>query len=177
MLTSPLVEYGIHTEESDIRAHVSVVNRAIYVFETWRGVEAITRNNPPLRHAGQPGVKGPTAEGWVVAVGSIEDLRRLRFHSWGKWSDFTAGLSTTEKGAMAVECVMAAMLRGRFPLWIAGREAEGLDAQIAGTDILIALNKRVQVKCDFRGGDGPPNGNGTGNLYLQKAERNPLKHR
>ncbi len=38
-LDADLFEYGIHTEGSDVRAHVSVLNKTIYVFPTRNGVE------------------------------------------------------------------------------------------------------------------------------------------
>ncbi len=60
-LDPELFEYGIHTEASDIRAHVSVVNRRIDVFPTKAGVDAVERTAPPLRSAYQHGVVGRTA--------------------------------------------------------------------------------------------------------------------
>ena len=124
-----LFEYGIQTETSDIRAHVSVVNSTIYVFPTSNGVAAIKREHPILRPAFQDGVDGATAIGWLVKTDWIEDLRRVKFFSWEGWKEFNKELPTDQKGALA-------------------------------------------VKCDYRGGDLPL---GTGNLFLQKAERNPLK--
>ena len=166
-----LFEYGIMTEQSDIRAHVSVVAQTIYVFPTKYGVSAIETHQPVLRSAGQPGVKGPTADGWLVKPDWITDLRRLRFPSWPHWEAFTQDLSTSRKGAMAVDCVLAAMKVGRFPFWVDAVEDGRPYVQIAGTDVLVFCKKRVQVKCDYRGGDPP----GTGHLFLQRAERNPLK--
>ena len=157
-----------------MRAHVSVVNRTIYVFQTHLGIEAIERTNPTLRTATQPGVNGPTAEGWLVDVNAIKDLRRLKFASWERWDEYRERASTSEKGALAVECVRTAMKRGRFPFWLDATEDDRENVQIKGTDILIFCRKRVQVKCDYRCGDKPL---GTGNLFLQKAERNPFKRR
>jgi len=57
-------------------------------------------------------------------------------------------------------------------MWINAKESEQKDVQLRGTDILVACNKRIQVKCDYRSGKKP---NGTGNLFLQKSERNPFK--
>lgn len=165
-----LFEYGIHLENSDIRAHVSVVDKTIYVFKTSCGIEAIERTNPRLADASQPGVEGRTAEGWLVRVVDVKDLRKLKFESWHGWSFFDAGLSTTEKGRLAVQCVVEAMKLGRFPFWLDGFEDSRENIQIKGTDIVIFCRKKVQVKCDYRVGE-------TGNLYLQKAERNPLRAR
>jgi len=167
-----LFEYGIQTEASDIRAHVSVVNRSIYVFRTSEGVRAIEKHKPELRPAYQEGVAGKTADGWLVRPEWIEDLRLLRFESWPLWEEFNPGLPTTEKGRLAVECVLAAMKLGRFPFWIDATESDRENVQRKGTDVLVFCRKRVQVKCDFNGGARPA---GTGNLFFQKAERNPLR--
>jgi len=167
-----LFEYGIHTEGSDIRAHVSVVNRTIYAFPTKNGVDAVFRTPREKRFAGQPGVAGPTAEGWLVPVEDVEDLRRLRFESWEGWTQFRDGLSTTRKGQLAVMCVLGAMKRGRFPFWLDATEDERHNVQILGTDVLVFCKKKVQVKCDFHAGEKP---RGTGHLFFQRAERNPLK--
>lgn len=168
-----MVEYGIHTEESDIRAHVSVVNKTIYAFPTSAAVEAIKAGKWPLRLACQPGVKGPTGEGWCVDVDAIADLRRVKFLSWLGWTQFRADLPTSRKGRLAVLCVIGAMKRGRFPFWIDAEEDERENIQLLGTDILVFCRKKIQVKCDYNAGDRPA---GTGNLFLQRAERNPLKH-
>ncbi len=174
MIEPQLFEYGIQTEISDIRAHVSVANHAIYVFRTRCGVEAIERYQPQLRLAYQPGVDGATASGWLVKIDWIEDLRRLPFRSWDGWACFQETLSTSEKGRLAVDAVTAAMRLGRFPFWVDAWEDDRAALQIKGTDIVVFCRQRVQVKCDFRGGDLPL---GTGNLFLQKAERNPLRRR
>jgi hypothetical protein len=121
-----------------------------------------------LRPAFQSGVQGKTAEGWLVKIEWIEDVRRVRYQSWGKWEMFIPTLSTTDKGKLAVECVLSAMRLGRFPMWIDASEDDRENVQIHGTDILVFARKKVQVKCDYRAGE-------TGNLFLQRAERNPLR--
>ena len=163
-----LFEYGIHTEHSDIRAHVSVSNKTIYVFPTKNGVKAIEQNSPKLAPAYQDGVKGRTAEGWLVKRTWIEDLRLCKFHSWPGWSEFNPALSTSRKGKLAVQCVKDLMRIGRFPFWLDASEDERENIQVSGTDILVFCRKKVQVKCDWKIGE-------TGNLFLQKAERNPLR--
>lgn len=169
-----LCEYGIQTEGSDIRAHVSVVNKTVYAFQTEAGIKAISDNDAPTRTATQPGVDGPTAEGWLVKPEWIDDIRALRFLSWPHWGEFTQDMTTSQKGDLAVRCVIDIMAAGRFPLWIEAGEATDKDVQISGVDILLCCKKRIQVKCDWRAGEKPL---GTGNLFLQKAERNPLGYK
>ena len=167
--TPELFEYGIQTEASDIRAHVSVCNKTIYVFPTQNGIRAIQQNVCPVGVASQPGVEGVTGKGWLVKHEWIEDLRRLRYESW-PWHRFLPMMSTKSKGELAVQCVISCMRAGRFPFWIDARETGRKNIQVEkGTDIVVFCRKRVQVKCDWSAGK-------TGNLFLQSAERNPLKH-
>ena len=96
----------------------------------------------------------------------------MRFQSWPGWGEFSDRLTTSAKGTLAVQCVIQVMKLGRFPFWIDAIEDDRKYMQVAGTDLLVFCQKRVQVKCDYRSGDLPL---GTGHLFLQKAERNPLK--
>jgi len=171
-----LFEYGIHTEQSDIRAHVSVVHRSLYVFQTHRAVTQIQRkadsSEPyPIRGAGQPGIDGLTATGWCVPPGDIPGLRVIQWPFRG-WDGFAGNLSTSDKGKRAVDIVVDVMSRGYFPLWVNASEDERREVQIQGVDIVVNCNARVQVKCDYKSGPRPL---GYGNLFLQRSERNPLR--
>jgi len=166
---SELFEYGILTEKSDIRAHVSVVNRSIYAFRTADGVAAIKRHSPALKTATQPGVEGITGQGWVVSVSQISNLKHICGSRWPHWDEFKESMSTSAKGALAVKCVCDCMAAGKFPFWVSAAEDRRTSIQIKGTDIVVFCKTMVQVKCDWRCGPPP----GTGNLFLQKAERNP----
>jgi hypothetical protein len=167
-----LHEYGIQNEASDIRAHVSVVNETIYVFQTHSARAALVAFPAcPLRCASQPGCTGPTAEGWIMPLDRIADVRRLRVR-WTRWAEFSPMMATNDKGALAVAFVVRALELGRFPLWVVAGESADKRIQIAGTDIVVTANQLIQVKCDWRSGDRPK---GTGNVFLQKSERNPLR--
>jgi len=171
-MTEELFESGIHTENSDIRAHVSVVNRKVYVFQTKHGVDAL--NNAPGRivPAHQDGVEGPTAKGKLVPWEEIKGIRMLRFNAWPRWGEFSKKMSTSQRGNLAVACVIDLMKIGRFPLWLDAVEDQRENIQIKGTDIMVFCRKKIQVKCDWECGEKPP---GSGNIFLQIAERNPLK--
>jgi hypothetical protein len=92
---------------------------------------------------------------------------------------FDEAADTSDKGRKAVELVAAMIRNGLFPLPYAVGQLDSdpaKDMQINGDDIIVDLGANrvhIQVKCDFRGGDKALGG--TGNLYLQVAERNPLK--
>lgn len=168
-----LHNYGIMTEQSDIRAHVGVANKTIYAFKTASAIEAIEKHKPKTRPAYQPGVGHATAEGWLVQPDMIDDMRYLPYYSWSGWDYFSQKMTTSEKGDLAVECIIECLSIGRFPLWIDAKESSDKSVQISGTDILLVMDKRIQVKCDWYAGEKPK---GTGNLFLQKSECNPLKH-
>ena len=166
-----LFEYGIQTEHSDVRAHVSVCNCTLYIFPTKNGIAAVKAHAAPLASAGQNGVIGRTAEGWKVRHEWIADLRIRKFSSWDGWKRFAPDpkdMTTSARGKLAVECVIEVMRRGYFPFWLDATEDERENVQIQGTDILVFCRKKVQVKCDWRAGE-------TGNVFLQRAERNPLR--
>ena len=64
-----LHDYGIRTEVSDIRAHVGVRAKTVYVFRTAEAKEiASDMTTDEGRFASQPGVAGPTAFGFRCEV-------------------------------------------------------------------------------------------------------------
>ena len=162
-----LFEHGIWQENSDIRAHVSPANETIYVFPTRNVIKTIESIRPEVKLAGQPGVKGPTAQGYVVKISDIEDIRKVNFN-WRWWLHFDEKWSTDKKGRYAVACVRDCMRTGYFPIWFDAADDDRLNVQIAGTDMLVFCRKKIQVKCDSPAAR-------TGNLFIQTAERNPLK--
>lgn len=171
--SASLFAYGILQEQSDIRAHVGVLSRCVYVFQTRLARELLSTNEYEQAPAKQPGVNGWTANGWKVPWKEIPDIRRLPFISYD-WSVFREADSTSDKGRKAVDVVIALMKKGRFPLWLDAEESDNVKIQLKGTDIVLFNRKRIQVKCDWRCGEGA---GCTGNIYLQSAERNPLGYK
>ena len=177
--TRRLFDYGIQNEQSDIRVHVCPLVQRVYVYPTAEGQRVVESGCWPKRPAYQPGVAGPTAEGYCVPPFAIRRCVAVtvRPEAWTV-VDLREGESTSEKGAKAVCLVNAMIYNGILPL---PYTAASLDAdpskalQIRGDDIIVQLGAssvHIQVKCDFKGGDRTRGG--TGNLYLQVAERNPL---
>ncbi|MEN6569026.1 MAG: hypothetical protein ABFC18_03335 [Rikenellaceae bacterium] len=164
-----LVRYGIFEEDSDIRAHVS--DKRIFVFKTTNGVEAINKyylGKTDLIYAKQPNYIIPTGAGYLVKHTDITDLRILKYESWEGWDLWDKTWGTSLKGKWAVDCVRELLKIGRFPLWIEARQTNDVKIDIEGTDILITMNQKIQVKCDYPAVK-------TGNLYLQTHESNPYK--
>ena len=166
-MTTKLHPYGIQTEDSEIRAHVSVVNRTLYVYQTADGVRQLSRKQYKKKTVYQYGVDGPTGVGYPVPWNDIPNIRCLRWREWERWGEFNIDLPTPDKGRLAVDFTCDVIRAGYFPFWINATEDSRQDVQIAGTDIVVFCRKKIQVKCDYNAGHKPA---GYGNL----AERNPL---
>ncbi len=180
----PLVDYGIHTEKSDLRVHVCVNAQRAYVYPTAAGIAAVNKaiEVGKQRTPGyQPGVNYATAEGYLVKPESIARCLPISI-VWAlplvggiRFSD-----DTSTKGRKAVEVVTLMLRRGWFPMFATPEVIDDIDLQINGLDIVVRQTTRIQVKCDFEGGSPIKSGlkgeRVTGNLFLQVAESNPLKH-
>jgi len=175
-----LHEYGIQTEQSDLRAHVCPLVRRVYVYPTAEGRRALEAGGRRARPAYQPGVVGPTAMGYCVPPFAIRRCVavEVRAQAWEAVA-FSETDDTSAKGQKAVRFVAEMIRAGVFPLPYAVGQLDADPAramQIRGDDIIVDLGAtrvHIQVKCDYRGGDVTLGG--TGNLYLQVAERNPLR--
>lgn len=178
--TSPLYDYGIQNEQSDIRAHVCPAVHRVYVFSTAEGCRAVESGRWIKRPAFQAGVKSATAEGYCIPPFAIKGCVAVEVwaEAWQRMN-FQDADSLPVKGRKAVYMVSEMIRHGLFPLpCLIGRLNANPEKrlQIAGDDIIVNLKDscvRIQVKCDYRGGDKTLGG--TGNLYLQVAECNPLK--
>lgn len=171
-LNNTLVEYGIQNEETDLRAHVCVVAKVVYVYPTINGVRAIETGVYRTAPAFQDGRQ--TAMGYLVPPADIADCiactlpqRLLDTHP------ITEAMNTTEKGEAAARMVSMGIRRGVIALPYTANLVTDLKLQLAGVDLIVRNNLRIQVKCDYRGGE--KSRGGTGNLYLQFAESNPFK--
>lgn len=171
-----LVDYGIQSEESDLRAHVCIAVERIYVYPTAAGLAACETGRYIKRPAYSwiNGTKIKTAEGYLVPPDDIDGCVFMQIPKWLiDKTVLSQANTTTEKGNKAVSIVMAFIKAGGFPFPINGRAIEDYNLQVLGLDILVGINARIQVKCDYEG--GPRGLGGTGNLYLQVAECNPLR--
>lgn len=166
-----LVEYGILSEGSDIRAHVCVLEKCVYVYPTVSGIETVKSGAYKKAVARQGEII--TAVGYLVPPRKIKNCRRVDIpdHIIEK-AAFSEFDTTTEKGDKAVRVVKWLLNNGLFPIWTNPNIVEDVDMQIKGVDIELNIGVKIQVKCDYRGGSG---NFCTGNLYIQIAECNPHK--
>ena len=171
-----LVEYGIHTEKSDLRAHVCVIAEHVFVYPTIEGVGIAETGKYP--HVTVPSfINGKfvdTARGYLVPPKEIPKCRTIPIpQDILTNARFENRDNTAVKGEKAVHVVQQLIRHGLFPIDIKPEIVQDAEMQIEGTDILVDMQVRIQVKCDYRG--GPKSFGGTGNLFLQTHECNPLK--
>lgn len=159
-------KYGIAEEDSDIRAHVS--DAVAFVFQTAIIKRLVSENKYKEKVAYQKGYNKPTARGLLVPITSVPNLRKIPFASWARVGEYNKTMSTTEKGEWAVSLVIDLLKCGRFPIWIKAEQTQDRTVDIQGTDILLFMGRKIQVKCDYPA-------KATGNLYIQTHEINPLK--
>lgn len=167
-----LVNYGIQNEGSHIRAHVCVLAGKVYVYPTTEGVRALETTLQKGRTATQPGMDKPTAYGYAIPIEEIERCVPISAKGIIKTARFALDDTTSAKGAKAVKVVAELLRVGWFPLPVDPQIIEDAEMQIKGADINVRASFKIQVKCDYKGGDGP---GCTGRLYLQVAEINPFK--
>lgn len=169
--TKPLIKYGIFDENSDARIHVAPTTKMMFVFPTKDIVNLLNNKQYPERYANQKNVSYVTAKGFVVPVEDIPKLQAVTSTiPW--WGFFRKTDDTTEKGIRAVRWVKLFLEKGLIPLMFdCGISSYRLDIQ--GTDIIAQGKWKIQVKCDYDA--GPRKLGGTGNLFIQTYECNPLK--
>jgi hypothetical protein len=167
-----LVAYGIQQDRSDLRAHVCFVAGVLYVYTTKAGQACVKQNVFPQCPVRTNNII--TARGYLVPPGKITGCYRvdipdelLAKHAISKRD------TTTAKGRKAVAIVMDMLADALFPLPLNSSAIEDIKLQYEGLDVLIAANIRIQVKCDYEGGE--KHIGGTGNLFLQIAECNPFR--
>lgn len=168
-----LVPYGIEQEQSDMRAHVSVIGQCVYVYPTEEAIKTIQEGTFRKGQAKQivDGREVVTGEGWLIPPKMIARCRCVDIPAlWLDQIKLKKHENETARGYKAVRIVTLLLRNGWFPIFVDPKVVEGLDMQISGTDILVRGNIRIQVKCDFNAGDRK---GCTGNLFIQTAECNP----
>lgn len=169
---STLVDYGIQTEGSSLRAHVCVIVQRIYVYPTACGIQAIKTGKYTARPVYTGAIQ--TATGYAVPWNEIPRCVSVGVPNWlMSRAAFDEDDTTTKKGEKAVWLCKTMLEFGAFPLPSMPEVIDDTRLQIEGTDIIITMNARIQVKCDYRG--GAKEHGGTGNLFLQTAECNPYR--
>ena len=175
--TKYLFEYGIHTEKTTHRIHVSSGDRKMFVYQTHEGIDAMpepisiykpldwTASGYYLLASPQAKKSNPgyaTARGIRVPYNLIRNCRGINIpeHIVATTKD----ISTTGKGQLAVGIVIHMAAEGRLPIQFQIREINTKREQILGQDIDLS-EAIIQVKHD-----GPAYEKG---LFMQTHEWNP----
>jgi len=163
-----LVNYGIHTDESDYHIHVAFQGQRLYVFPTKAGRKALTRpHNYYKFEVSQPGAAFITGVGYKVPWRDIDGCIEICIpQDILDAVDFDKNDSTTEKGRKAVQVTKEMFRRGLIVLPALISEIDDKGLQMKGHDIIIVSNVSYQIKCDYwaaRYG-----------IALQTAECNPF---
>lgn len=119
----------------------------------------------------QKGYDSPTSMGFLVPPKDIARCVPIPAKAIIDLYKFSEGDNTSAKGEKAVLVVAKLLRYGWFPLPVDPQIIEDADMQITGTDINVHAKFKIQVKCDYKGGEGS---GCTGNLFLQTAEINPF---
>lgn len=128
----------------------------------------------------QPCIEYETARGLLVPLEDINPQYVLMSeeYPWEQWYAYLKTCRnnelTTQKGRMAVNCVTNAIRMNKFPLWVCGHINNDREIDIQGTDIIVSASRRIQVKYDERA--YPRIMGGSGNLFIQTHECNPMKN-
>lgn len=166
-----LVKSGIAEETSDIRVHVSMATKSVYIYRTQDGVDAID----PSRHREVKVERRGyvTAAGFLVPPGDIRNCERIAIPVGLHWPyDFSKDDSEEKKGKNAEDIVRAMLRDGDICLMPFVERVDDIAQQISGVDLIAKMDLKIQVKADHDA--GPKELGGTGNLFLQVEECNPF---
>ena len=167
-----LVPYGIYGEKSDLRAHVCVRAGVLYVYPTANGVRAAS--GALFREVQVTTGAIVTARGRLVPPERIDQCLRTDIPPELLQRFAIAETdSTTTKGRKATQIVAAMLEGGHFPLVVDPSIVTATKLQYEGLDIVLGVTARIQVKCDYAGGETTLGG--TGNLFIQTHECNPYQ--
>ena len=171
-----LVDYGIRNEKSDIRVHVCVNAQKVYVYPTMEGIAAIETGKYRLCDVKTRGII--TAQGYLVPPSRIRRCMPINAKRFLDNHPINFSDSTSVKGSKAIDVVLEMLRIGHFPFFVSTEEITDEVLQVSGADIYVNARMKIQVKCDFNGGDPKRDGTWeeriTGNLFLQIAECNPF---
>ena len=171
-MNQKLFEHGIMQDESDYRIHVGFRVGAIYVFPTESGKAAVRSGKYPVKYAGQQGTSLTTSQAIIPSWRELRGVKEIKIpDGLLQAANCKKSESTSIKGKKAVMIVQAMHQMGLIPIRFTITEIKSESMQIKGVD-MATKPITLQVKCDFECGDKSKGG--TGNLYLETHECNPL---
>ncbi len=182
-----MIPHGPEQERSDIRVHVCIEARQIYIFSREAAIE-IVQEKMGSGAKGFPVYTGDikTAFGYPVPWEEIRDIIEIPFPDSIPEYELAITASTSEKGRYAEdiwvqmseedgqEIYKKLIEKGIVSANISPRKVDDIKLQKSGIDTEIRIPEfTAQVKCDYRGGSKEHGG--TGNLFIQIFECNPYE--
>jgi len=175
-----LIDYGIQKHKSDLIAHVCFVAKHIYSFSPSNAVIAIRtgkyRKVAVYQFVGTQKVR--TSGGYLVPPDKLNGCVWARIPQDILIAHSIRNSMTTSNKGMAAQNVIIDSIKNRtFPFpdsMFVIDEVCDENIQVKGIDLVIVPTiGKIESKCDLRGGH--KEFGGTGNLFLQTCEINPLK--
>lgn len=170
-MVNELVPYGIQNEKSSLRIHVCVRAGCLVIFKTSVVAWLVEQKSYPRKEVLTRGIV--TAIGYTIPVEDIPDVITVNIPPALLHDDDLYSKDTGTKGTAAERLALTMIRRGWFPPETFVGLIDDEHIQIDGADIHIEI--LIQVKCDAPG--GPRKNGGTGNVFIQIAERNPFNKR
>lgn len=168
-----LIEHGIFQDESDYHCHVGFTVKAVYFFSTDAAKKAAQNPKWKTVSSWQPGWNSPTSEGKIPPWHKIDGCVEIIIPDmYIQAANCKRTESTSIKGQKALAIVQSLLTLGMIPLPLSPQEITAENLQIRGLDIIVKTKTTIQVKCDYDCGSKLRGG--TGNIYLELKERNPL---
>lgn len=167
-------------DEKIVRIHVGVSIRKLFIFTTGEMNKAIAKGGWKKVKAYQPNISEPTSFGLLVPPDAINNLETVDLNLIGGlekfWKSLSEAKSTSDKGEICVKIIANLIYLGKLPIFQPYNHIEiipstDVETQCQGIDIRIS-NQNIQIKHDFLAGDSVK---GSGKLYLEIMEKNPLK--
>jgi len=169
-----LVHYGIQNwvENCDLMFHVAVVTKRVFRYEPKRAEKAMLSGKflqVPVKTGNIV-----TAKGYIIPPSAIEGCIGIVIpHPIFHRASFNKTDNTTAKGKKAEQVVYEMIRGGYLSLNLSVITVTDVGLQLDGLDLIPRQAENPQVKCDWKA--GPRELGGTGNLFIQTDECNPLK--
>ena len=153
----------------DYRIHVCFGEGMAYYYKTMEAIQVIRDGDYRLVDGYESGVNYATSKGYLVPPADIGGCKHVQIPGeWLRNLNCQENDSPEDKGSKAVRVAHGLIREGKLFLTPVRCQVTSKQEDLDGTDLRVY--SRVQVKCDWPGGVG-----GTGYLFIQVAECNPLK--
>lgn len=166
-----LVRYGIHNNQSDLQIHVCARAKKVYVFTPDHARSALREKEFRVGQARTGAII--TGKGQLVPPNAITGCKRYDIPDDILLSENIQQMDPPGLKGRKAEAIARKMIaRGIISLVLSTVTVTDVEMQRTGADLMTVNAQNYEVKCDFSGGE--TQFGGTGNLFIQEYECNPL---